>query len=143
MPDNGNVWRKYRVVPRAYPSHPLVCAYFHRDGNKERFRLPGAGGERFHCTVDPSPGHIRCRKFVAKMHANLVFHGCISFLRCFRRENSRRCWQFPISFYRRDLVVDQEPKRTHKAKKSHEQHQTHSSEQLEGVTCQYPVKQGF
>ena len=127
MQDNGNVWRKYRVVPRAYPSHPLICAYFilkeknhlkirkkkfpgtkflgtfgppptektekkrqnqgnigpkssweppfpgilvffscavflppiHRTGNKERFRLPGAGGEHFHCTVDPSPGHIR------------------------------------------------------------------------------------
>ena len=61
MPDNGNVWRKYRAVPRAYPSHPLICVYFHRVGNKERFRLPGAGGEHFHCTVDPSPGHIRCR----------------------------------------------------------------------------------
>ena len=61
VPDNGNVWRKYRVAPRAYPSHPLVCAYFHRVGNKERFRLPGARGEHFHCTVDPSPGHIRCR----------------------------------------------------------------------------------
>ena len=54
--------RKYRVVPRAYPLHPLICAYFHRVGNKERFRLPGVGREHFHCTVDPSPGHIRCRK---------------------------------------------------------------------------------
>ena len=44
VPDNGNVWGKYRVVPRAYPSHPPICAYFHRVGNKERFRLPGAGG---------------------------------------------------------------------------------------------------
>ena len=44
MQNNGNVWRKYRVVPRAYPSHPLIRAYFHRVGNKERFRLPGAGG---------------------------------------------------------------------------------------------------
>ena len=41
--NNGNVWRKYRVVPRAYPSHPLICPYFHRVGNKERFRLPGGG----------------------------------------------------------------------------------------------------
>ena len=24
VPDDGNVWRKYRVVPRAYPSHPLI-----------------------------------------------------------------------------------------------------------------------
>ena len=44
VPDNGNVWGKYRVVPRAYPSHPPICANFHRVGNKERFRLPGAGG---------------------------------------------------------------------------------------------------
>ena len=63
VPDNGNAWRKCRVVPRAYPSHPLICAYFHRVGNKERFRLPGAGGEHFHRTLDPSPGHIRCRYY--------------------------------------------------------------------------------
>ena len=44
VPDNGNVWGKCRVVPRAYPSHPPICAYFHKVGNKERFRLPGAGG---------------------------------------------------------------------------------------------------
>ena len=25
------------------------------------FRLPGAGGDHFHCTVEPSPGHIWCR----------------------------------------------------------------------------------
>ena len=28
----------------AYPSHPLICAYFHRVGSKERFRLPGRAG---------------------------------------------------------------------------------------------------
>ena len=26
-----------------------------------RFRLPGAGGDHFHCTVEPSSGHTRCR----------------------------------------------------------------------------------
>ena len=30
VPDNGTVWRKCRVVPRACPSHPIICAYFHR-----------------------------------------------------------------------------------------------------------------
>ena len=33
-----------------------------------------------------------------KIHANLVLHACISF---FRRWKLRRCWQSPISFYRR------------------------------------------
>ena len=47
MPDLGNVWRKYRGVPRAYPLLPPICAYFHRVGNKERFGLPGAGGGSF------------------------------------------------------------------------------------------------
>ena len=28
---------------------------------QELFRLPGAAGDHFHCTVEPSPGHIRCR----------------------------------------------------------------------------------
>ena len=32
---------------------------------------------------------------------NLVFQACILFLRCFRKGNLRKCWQFPISFYRR------------------------------------------
>ena len=29
--------------------------------NRRAFRLPGEGGDHFHCTVEPSPGHIRCR----------------------------------------------------------------------------------
>ena len=37
VPDDGNVWRKYRVVPRAYPSHPLICANFHRVGKQRAF----------------------------------------------------------------------------------------------------------
>ena len=44
------------------PRIPLFVLIFIGLENKERFRLPGAGGEHFHCTVDPSPGHIRCRK---------------------------------------------------------------------------------
>ena len=27
-PYDGNAWRKYRVVPRAHPLHPLVYAFF-------------------------------------------------------------------------------------------------------------------
>ena len=60
-PDNGIEWRKYRVVPRSHPLRPLFCALFNRGGNRRAFRLPGEGGDHFHCTVEPSPGHIRCR----------------------------------------------------------------------------------
>ena len=42
----------------------------------------------------------RRRKFTIKIHANLVFQACISFLRCFRQGNLRICWQLLISFLR-------------------------------------------
>ena len=45
------------------PCVPLFCTLFSRGGNRRVFRHPGAGGDHFHCTVEPSPGHIRCRKF--------------------------------------------------------------------------------
>ena len=34
------------------------------------------------------------------MNANLAFEARISFLRCFRKGNLSKCWQFPISFCR-------------------------------------------
>ena len=40
-------------------------------------------------------------QFVAKIHANLVFQACISFLRVFVEENLWKCLQVPILFYRR------------------------------------------
>ena len=43
------------------PCVPLFSTLFKRSGSRRAFRLPGAGGEHFHCTVEPSPGHIRCR----------------------------------------------------------------------------------
>ena len=30
--------------------------------NRRASTLPGEGVDHFHCTVEPSPGHIRCRK---------------------------------------------------------------------------------
>ena len=60
-PDNGNEWRKFRAVPRLYPLRSLVCTLFNKGGSRGALRLPGAGGDHFHCTVEPSPGHIRCR----------------------------------------------------------------------------------
>ena len=45
------------------PCVPLrVCTLFHRGGNRRGFTLQGESGDHFHCTVDPSPGHIRCRE---------------------------------------------------------------------------------
>ena len=43
------------------PCVHLFCTLFSRGGNRRAFGLPGAGGDRFHCTVEPSPGHIRRR----------------------------------------------------------------------------------
>ena len=44
------------------PCVPFFSTLFNRGGNRRAFRLPGKGGDHFHCTVEPSPGHIRCRK---------------------------------------------------------------------------------
>ena len=44
------------------PCVPSFCTFFNSPGNRRVFRLPGEGGDHFHCTVEPSPGHIRCRK---------------------------------------------------------------------------------
>ena len=56
--DNGNGWRKFRAVPRLYPlrSLVLVLRFIGLLDNQ------GRAGDHFHCTVEPSPGHIRCRK---------------------------------------------------------------------------------
>ena len=48
------------------PCVPLFCTLLDRGGNRRAFRLPGAGGDHFHCTVEPSPGHIRCRFWALK-----------------------------------------------------------------------------
>ena len=43
------------------PCVPLCSTLFNRGGNRRAFRLPGEGGDHFHCAVEPSPGHIQCR----------------------------------------------------------------------------------
>ena len=48
------------LVPLAFPC--FVLCLILRDGNRRAFRLPLAGRDDFHCTVEPSTGHIRCRK---------------------------------------------------------------------------------
>ena len=74
------------------PCVPLFSTLFTRGGNKRVFRIPGEGGDHFHCAVDPSPGHFRCRKrcFGPRAkgllhHLNLVLHRCNPILhRCNR-----------------------------------------------------------
>ena len=53
-------------VPRLCPLRSLVCTSFNKGGSKGVFKLPGAGGDHFHCAVEPSPGHIRRRQFAGK-----------------------------------------------------------------------------
>ena len=57
---DGNEWKKY-VVPRMHPLRPHVYAYFNRAESKGAFRLLGATRDHFRCTLEPSPGHVRCR----------------------------------------------------------------------------------
>ena len=45
----------------SYLAYPCFVLLLKRGGNRWVFRLPGEGGDHFHCTVEPSPGHIRCR----------------------------------------------------------------------------------
>ena len=51
------------------PCASLFCTLFSKGGTRRAFRLPGAGGDHFHCTVEPSPGHIRCRCFRGKWYS--------------------------------------------------------------------------
>ena len=44
------------------PCVPLFCTSFSKGGNTRVFRLLGEGGDHLYCTVEPSPGHSRCRE---------------------------------------------------------------------------------
>ena len=44
VPDNGNDWRKFRIIPRSHPCVPLFCTFFNRGGDRRAFRLPGGRG---------------------------------------------------------------------------------------------------
>ena len=51
------VLRHTLLAPLASPN---LCLFF-KSGNNGVFRLPGATWDRFRCTVEPSPSHVRCR----------------------------------------------------------------------------------
>ena len=69
VPDNGNDWRKFRAVPRSYPLRSLVFV-LRLIGleTKNVLDYQGRAGDHFHCTVERSPGHIRCRKSLRGVH---------------------------------------------------------------------------
>ena len=71
MPNNGMNGGTSAPYLACAPCIPLSCALFNKGGSRGAFRLPGAGGDHFHCTVEPSPGHIRCRK-TAKVYVSIV-----------------------------------------------------------------------
>ena len=62
VPDNGNDWRKFRAVPRSYPLR-FPCFVLRLIGleTKNVLDFQGRAGDHFHCTVERSPAHIRCR----------------------------------------------------------------------------------
>ena len=64
VPDNGNDWRKFRAVPRSYPlCSPCFVLRWIGLETKNVLDYQGRAGDHFHCTVERSPGHIRCRFF--------------------------------------------------------------------------------
>ena len=44
------------------PCVPLFCTSFNRVETEGLLDYQGRAGDHVHCTVEPSPGHIRCRK---------------------------------------------------------------------------------
>ena len=47
------------------PCVPLFCTLFNKSGSRKVFRPPRAGGDHFHCAVEPfqeRKGHINLRK---------------------------------------------------------------------------------
>ena len=67
------------------PCVPLFSTLFIRGGNRRVFRLPGEGGDHFHCTVEPSPGHSWCRELSSlsqgemrcEEHVTNVYVACV------------------------------------------------------------------
>ena len=55
------------------PSASLFVHCFNKVGNRRVFRLSGVGGDHFHCMVEPSPGHIRCRENEWPFRSESVF----------------------------------------------------------------------
>ena len=67
-PNNGNEWRKCPVVPRSHPLCLSPCFLLWLIGLETEGFLDyqGKAGDHCHCMVEPSPGRIRCRKFLVR-----------------------------------------------------------------------------
>ena len=55
------------------PCVPLFCTLFNSGGNRGALDYQGRAGDHFHCTVEPSPGHIRCRVIFFSEFFGLVY----------------------------------------------------------------------
>ena len=82
METNGRSSASYLTLT---PCVPLFCSttLFTRGGNRRAFRFPGEGGDHFHCTVEPSPGHVRCRSEVCAIQILGSVSGRADFSRIF------------------------------------------------------------
>ena len=58
------------------------CISFNRGGNRRAFRPPGAGGDHYHSTMEPLPGHIRCRYTHAIIVSQFLWGIAIPAFRC-------------------------------------------------------------
>ena len=63
----GGSSRRTSLVPLAFPCFVLRLIGLE---TKNVLDYQGRAGDHFHCTVEPSPGHIRCRP---KVHGSLAF----------------------------------------------------------------------
>ena len=57
-PQDGNEWKKYRVVPSVHPSYALLHACVNMSGSKVILSFPVATWDRFRYTVEPSPNTL-------------------------------------------------------------------------------------
>ena len=61
------------LAPFAFPCCSVLCLKgVETEGLQDYQALAAEGGDHIHCTVEPSPGHIRCRiktTIVAEMTA--------------------------------------------------------------------------
>ena len=76
--------RRTSLVPLAFPCFVLRLIGWE---TKNVLDYQGRAGDHFHCTVEPSPGHIRCRKF-SLAHPNPGKRSTENFT-----QNLRHLWQ--------------------------------------------------
>ena len=85
------------------PCVPLFCTSFNRGGETEGLLdYQGRAGDHFHHTVVPSPGHIRCRKFLGWNFGLVDVSDILIFLYFSHRRGRRgspKRWEGGVDFY--------------------------------------------